>query len=55
MGSEALVENYEIIRKELESWNSQLKTKKELIIFSKIDICDPEMLEEMQQYFEKKT
>lgn len=50
---EELVENYRIIRHELESWNNLMKEKKELIIFSKADICDPDMLEETVQYFEK--
>jgi GTPase involved in cell partitioning and DNA repair len=49
------VENYRVIRNELETWNEAMKDKKEIIVFSKADICDAEMLEETAQYFEKET
>lgn len=52
---EELVENYRVIRNELETWNEAMKDKKEIIVFSKADICDAEMLEETAQYFEKET
>lgn len=54
-GEEAMVENYRIIRKELENWSDTMAAKPELIIFSKADIIDPEMLEEMKYSFEKTT
>jgi len=50
-----MVENYRIIRGELEKWSEEMGGKDELIIFSKADICDAEMLEEMVKYFEKET
>lgn len=54
-GEEAIVENYRVIRKELENWNEDMAKKEELIVLSKADICDPDMLREMVAYFEKKT
>jgi GTPase involved in cell partitioning and DNA repair len=42
-----MVASYRIIRTELEKWSDAMAAKQELIIFSKADICDPEMLEEM--------
>ena len=54
-GEEEMVSAYRIIRTELEKWSDSMWSKKELIIFSKADICDPEMLEEMVKYFEAKT
>ena len=55
VGEEALVENYNVIRKELENWSKEMAEKEELIVFSKKDIIDAEQLEEMKKYFEKKT
>ncbi len=54
-GEEAMIENYKVIRKELESWNEAMKEKAEIIVMSKADICDPEMLEEMKKNFEVAT
>ncbi len=54
-GDEAMIENYRVIRKELENWSTEMAEKQELIIFSKADIIDPEMLEEMKSTFEKAT
>jgi GTP-binding protein len=54
-GEEEIVSNYQTIRKELEKWSPEMAAKEELIILSKADIIDPEQLEEMQKYFEKKT
>lgn len=54
-GEEAMIENYTTIRKELENWSEEMKNKEELIILSKADICDSEMLEEMKKVFEKAT
>ena len=50
-----MVASYRTIRKELENWSDKMAEKEELIIFSKADIIDAEMLEEMQKYFEKET
>jgi len=50
-----MIENYRVIRKELESWNEQMAEKDELIIFSKAELVDPEQLEEMVKIFEKET
>lgn len=50
-----MIENYKTIRKELENWNASMAEKDELIIMSKADIIDPEMLEEMKKNFEKAT
>ncbi len=55
VGEEEMITSYRTIRKELESWNKKMAEKEELIIFSKADIIDPEMLEEMKKAFEKAT
>ncbi len=55
VGEEEMVANYRTIRKELENWNKEMAEKEELIVLSKADIIDPEMLREMQKYFEKET
>ncbi len=55
VGEEEMVASYRTIRKELENWSDKMAEKEELIIFSKADIIDAEMLEEMQKYFEKET
>mgnify|MGYP002350087287 CR=1 FL=1 len=52
---EAMIENYRVIRKELENWNADMANKDELIIFSKAELVDPEQLEEMVKIFEKAT
>ncbi|MBC7503572.1 GTPase ObgE [Candidatus Gracilibacteria bacterium] len=54
-GEEAMIENYRVIRKELENWNPEMANKEELIIFSKAELVDPEQLEEMVKIFEKST
>ena len=55
VGEEEMVASYRTIRKELENWSDKMAEKEELIIFSKADIIDAEMLEEMVAYFEKNT
>ena len=50
-----MLEAYRVIRGELEKWSEEMGKKEELIIFSKADIIDPDMLEEMKQHFEKAT
>ncbi len=52
---EAMIENYRVIRRELENWNESMAHKDELIIFSKAELVDPEQLEEMVKIFEKST
>lgn len=54
-GEEAMIENYRVIRKELENWNPEMANKDELIVFSKAELVDPEQLEEMVKIFEKAT
>ncbi len=54
-GEEAMIENYQVIRRELENWNESMADKEELIIFSKAELVDPEQLEEMVRIFEKST
>lgn len=54
-GEEEIINNYRIIRKELENWNEQMAKKEELIIFSKAELVDTEQLEEMVKIFEKET
>lgn len=54
-GEEAMIENYRVIRKELENWNPEMATKDELIVFSKAELVDSEQLEEMVRIFEKST
>jgi len=53
--TEALIENYQTIRKELEAWSTDMGNKQEFIILTKADIIDPEQLEEMRKDFEKAT
>jgi len=50
-----MIENYTTIRKELENWSESMASKDELIVMSKADICDTEMLEDMKKKFEKST
>ena len=54
-GEESLIENYLVIRKELENWSDEMAKKDELIVFSKADIIDDDHLAEMKKVFEKKT
>ncbi len=54
-GEEEMLEAYRVIRGELEKWSEAMGKKEEIIIFSKADIIDPEMLEEMKINFEKST
>ncbi|NRH20772.1 GTPase ObgE [Candidatus Gracilibacteria bacterium] len=54
-GEEAMIENYRVIRKELENWNPEMANKDELIVFSKAELVDSEQLEEMVKIFEKAT
>ncbi len=50
-----MIEAYRVIRGELEKWSEAMGKKEEIIVFSKADIIDPEMLEEMRVNFEKAT
>ena len=54
-GEEVMIESYRIIRKELENWNEKMAEKEELIVFSKVELVDPEQLEEMVKVFETAT
>jgi GTPase involved in cell partitioning and DNA repair len=55
VGVEAMIENYRIIRHELESWSETMREKEELIVLSKCELVDTEMLEEMRVEFETST
>lgn len=50
-----MIENYRVIRKELENWNAEMANKEELIVFSKAELVDTEQLDEMVKVFEKET
>lgn len=50
-----MIENYIIIRNELEKWSEEMWKKQELIVFSKVELVDGEHLEEMKKQFEKRT
>lgn len=50
-----MIENYRIIRKELENWNEQMANKEEIIVFSKAELVDTEQLDEMVRIFEKEV
>lgn len=52
---EEMVENYRVIRTELEKWSEEMGKKQELIVFSKSELVDPEHLDEMKRQFEKHT
>lgn len=54
-GEEAVIQNYETIRRELENWGQSMAEKEEIIVFSKADIVDAEHLAEIAAFFEKKT
>jgi GTPase len=54
-GEDEIIEAYRVIRGELEKWSPEMWAKEEVIVFSKADIIDPEMLEEMRTNFEKAT
>jgi GTP-binding protein len=55
LGEEAMIENYRIIRTELENWGPSISEKPEIIILSKADLIDADMLEEMKILFENAT
>ncbi len=57
INEEKRIENYKIIRKELESYSPELAEKKEIVAFSKCDIAggDDELLSLLQDEFEKET
>lgn len=52
---EEMIENYKVIRKELEKWSEAMGKKPELIVFSKAELVDPDHLAEMKKKFEKQT
>jgi GTP-binding protein len=47
------LENYEVIRKELENYDKELSKKKEIIILSKTDLVSKEEIERVKKEFEK--
>jgi GTPase involved in cell partitioning and DNA repair len=50
-----MIENYRVIRNELEKWSEAMGKKQELIIFSKSELVDPDHLNEMVEKFEKSS
>jgi GTPase involved in cell partitioning and DNA repair len=50
-----MIENYKVIRTELEKWSEAMGNKPELIVFSKAELVDPDHLREMKKKFEKQT
>jgi GTPase len=50
-----IVENYLDIRNELVSFSKDLADKQEIVIFSKADLFDSEMIEYIKKEFKKKT
>lgn len=52
--SENLSADYETIRKELENYNKELLDKKEVLIFTKSDLVDPEEIKKKIKPFSKK-
>lgn len=53
--SENMLEDYRIIRKELEKYNPELLLKKEIIVLTKSDLAKKEILFEKVKYIEKQT
>lgn len=51
--NENLVEAYETIREEMESFNKELMTKKEIVIITKIDAVDPKTSQEKFSNFKE--
>jgi GTP-binding protein len=45
---------YETIRNEMSLYNSKLDAKQEIVVFNKIDACDPEVARTIQHQFEAK-
>lgn len=52
---EDCIADYDIIRKELGLFNPELLEKEEIIVLSKCDLLDPEMVEDLKKQLEKKT
>ena len=55
IGSDDLVRDYQIIRKELGEWSEVLLNKQEYIVLNKSDILDPKDAEKIRHDFAKKT
>ncbi|PID70248.1 hypothetical protein CSB37_02585 [bacterium DOLZORAL124_38_8] len=53
--SDTPVADYQVIRKELESFSETLKNKPEIVVFSQSDLVDNEMAQFLQNEFEQKT
>jgi GTP-binding protein len=52
--SEELFKKYQLVRKELEGYGSEILEKEEIVVLSKIDLVDEERVEEVVNYFKKK-
>lgn len=51
--SEDVMKNYQIVKDEMEKFNSELNKKKEVVIFTKIDLIPPKKLKEQIKIFKK--
>lgn len=51
---EAMVQVYNVIRKELEQYSLELSEKKEIVVLTKSDTCTPEEVKEKSKAFAKK-
>jgi len=51
--NEDLIKSYYQVKKELENYSSELKKKKELIVFNKIDLVDEDILKKKLEEFSK--
>ncbi len=52
---EECIADYDIIRQELWLFNAELLKKEEIIVLSKCDLLDPDMVEDLKSQIEKKT
>lgn len=52
---EDCIADYDIIRKELELFNPELLEKEEIIVLSKCDLLDADMVEDLKKQLHKKT
>jgi GTP-binding protein len=50
-----IVENYKDIRAELKSFSKELAKKEEIVVFSKADLFDKEMIDYIKKEFKKIT
>ena len=51
---EEIYDKYKVIRKELKAFNAGLEDKKEIVVLSKIDLVDVDLVKKVVSYFKKK-